>query len=160
MSGGREVLFCADSGNCADTHFNLGPEGRWSHCGRAADWGLLDYGAIHDRSIAEVFADPQRDELRRRNEILSREGCEGCGCWAVCHGGCPLDGYLNTGSLMGKSTWCLGKKDFVERYFTPITGITPTVAPAPRTCPTGMASRKKRGIGDDSPLDHHPDVAR
>ena len=102
MSGGRDVLFCADSGNCADTHFNLGAEGRWSHCGRSADWGLLDYGSIHDRSIAEVFADPQRDELRCRNEVLSQGSCRGCGCWAICHGGCPLDGYLNTGSLYGE----------------------------------------------------------
>ena len=125
ISGGKQVFFCADSGNCSNTHFSLGPEGRWSQCGRAADWGLLDYGTIFDRSISQIFSDPQRNELRRRNEILSNGECNGCTYWSICHGGCPLDGSLNTGSLMGKTGWCHSKRDFVERYFVPITGITP-----------------------------------
>lgn len=123
LSGGKEVFFCADSGNCSNTHFNLGPEGKWSHCGRSADWGLLDYGTIFDRSIEQVFSNPERNELRRRNDVLSNGECRRCAYWSICHGGCPLDGYLNTGFLMSKTTWCPGKKDFIERYFRPVTGL-------------------------------------
>lgn len=119
------AFFCADTGKCADTHIGLGPDGRWSHCGRSADWGLLDYGTIFDRSMSEVFASPERTELRLRSEVLFGGECRGCPYWPVCHGGCPLDGCLNTGSLMEKTGWCRGKRDFIDRYFVPITGIAP-----------------------------------
>jgi uncharacterized protein len=122
-SENHPVYFCADSGNCANTHINLGPQGRWSHCGRSADCGQLDYGSIFDRTIADVFADPKRDELRRRGEILLKGECAGCKYWTICHGGCPLDGWHNTGSFLGKTTWCHSKREFIERYFLPITGI-------------------------------------
>lgn len=132
LSGGKLVPFCADAGNCANTHFNLGPEGRWSHCGRAADWALVDYGTIFEWTISQVFSHPRREELRGRNEILSNGECSGCKYWAVCHGGCPLDASLNTGSLMGKSTWCHSKRGFIERYFVPVTGIVPQMPVAGR----------------------------
>jgi len=125
LSEKKQNYFCADGGRCADTHFNLGPEGRWSHCGRSADWGLLDYGMIFDRSIAQVFSDATRENLRQRNEVLSSGECRGCLWWSVCHGGCPLDGYMASGTLMGKTMWCRAKRDFIERYFIPVTGITP-----------------------------------
>jgi uncharacterized protein len=124
------VFFCADSGNCANTHIGLDPEGRWSHCGRSADWALLDYGSIFDRTIADVFADPQRAELRRRNAILAKGECRGCKYWTICHGGCPLDGRRNTGSFLGKTIWCHSKREFIERYFLPISGVRPNFAPA------------------------------
>jgi uncharacterized protein len=132
LSEKKQNHFCADSGNCANTHFNLGPEGRWSHCGRSADWGLLDYGLIFDRSISQVFCDAARDQLRRRNEVLSSGECRGCKWWPVCHGGCPLDGHMSSGTLMGKTGWCHGKRAFIENYFVPITGITPNLTSAER----------------------------
>lgn len=125
LSDKKHNFFCADSGNCANTHFNLGPKGRWAHCGRSADWGLLDYGSIFERSISEVFSDATRDLLRQRNKILSSGECRGCKWWSVCHGGCPLDGHMNSGELTGKTMWCNAKRDFIEHYFIPITGITP-----------------------------------
>jgi radical SAM protein with 4Fe4S-binding SPASM domain len=125
LSERKRNRYCHDSGNCANTHFNLGPEGRWSHCGRSEDWGLLDYGSISSRSISQVFCDTAREELRRRNEVLSSGECRDCRWWSVCHGGCPLDGHLSSGTLMGKTGWCRTKRDFIENYFVPITGITP-----------------------------------
>lgn len=119
---GAQNRFCADGGHCADTHFNLGPDGRWSHCGRSADWGLLDYGTVFERSVAEIFADAARQELRQRNEVLSRGGCRGCRWWPVCHGGCPLDGHMNTGSLLGKSIWCDSRRIFLEEHLLPVAG--------------------------------------
>jgi radical SAM protein with 4Fe4S-binding SPASM domain len=121
----KQNYYCADGGNCANTHFNLGPEGQWSHCGRSADWGLLDYGSIFDRSVSQVFSDAARDELRRRNEVLSGGECRDCKWWSVCHGGCPLDGAMGSGTLMGKTDWCRSKRDFIENYFVPIAGMTP-----------------------------------
>jgi uncharacterized protein len=124
LSETKQNHYCADGGRCADTHFNLGPAGRWSHCGRSADWGLLDYGSIHERSIADVFSDAAREELRRRDEILANGECRGCRWWSVCHGGCPLDGHMATGSLTGKTGWCRSRRDFIERYFLPVTGVS------------------------------------
>ena len=126
LSEKKQNRFCADGGNCSNTHFNLGPEGRWSHCGRSADWGLLDYGSVFDCSISQVFSNPEREQLRQRNENLSHGQCHHCPWWFVCHGGCPLDGHLHTGSLMGKTIWCDSRRGFIERYFIPVTGITPT----------------------------------
>jgi uncharacterized protein len=123
FSDTKQNYFCNDGGNCANTHFNLGPEGRWSHCGRSADWGLLDYGTIFERSISEVFSDAGRERLRHRNEVLSNGECSGCRWWPVCHGGCPLDGHMNAGTLMGKTLWCHAKRDFIERYVAPVTGL-------------------------------------
>jgi uncharacterized protein len=125
LSERKQNRYCTDAGNCANTHFNLGPEGRWSHCGRSADWGLLDYGSIFDRDISQVFADAAREDLRRRNEVLSNGACHGCRWWPVCHGGCPLDGHMGSGTLMGKTMWCHAKRDFIERYFEPVTGAPP-----------------------------------
>jgi len=120
LSEDRRTHYCQDGGNCADTHFNLGPGGRWSHCGRSADWGQLDYGTIFERSIAEVFADARREELRRRNQVLSGGDCRGCPWWNVCHGGCPLDGFMNTGSFSGRSLWCESRSRLIERYVVPV----------------------------------------
>ena len=126
---GHPVFFCHEAGNCADTHIALGPEGRWSQCGRAADWGVLDYGTIFERSIADVFADPRRAELRRRNELLPQGECEGCRYWPICHGGCPLDGWLNAGAFLGKTKWCHSKRAFIDRYVLPIVGPCADFAP-------------------------------
>lgn len=123
LSQSKHNHYCQDSGNCANTHFNLGAEGRWSHCGRSADWGLLDYGTIFERSISDVFADAAREQLRQRNAILSNGECRGCRWWAVCHGGCPLDGHMNTGSLVGKTMWCEAKRGFIEKHVAPAAGL-------------------------------------
>jgi uncharacterized protein len=127
LSETKQNRYCTDGGRCADTHFNLGPDGRWSHCGRSADWGLLDYGTIFDRSIAEVFAAPMREQLRSRNAALADGECRDCRWWDVCHGGCPLDGHMATGSLLSKTAWCEARRGFIERYFVPISG-TPLAA--------------------------------
>lgn len=115
----QSSLFCSDSGACAYSHLNLAPDGRVSQCGRSFDWGLLDYGSILDRSISQILADPQRAELLRRNEVLRAGECQGCRFWSICHGGCPLDGWAEGGSLMHKTGWCSAKRRFIEEYFEP-----------------------------------------
>ncbi|MFZ2446697.1 MAG: radical SAM protein [Syntrophobacteraceae bacterium] len=127
-------LLCADSGACAHSHLNLSSDGRMSQCGRAADWGLLDYGSIFEKTFSEVFADPQREIFLKRNEILPESDCKGCRFWEICHGGCPLDSWSATGSFLHKSEWCLAKKTFIEKYLEPTAGVH-TAAHIPGTTP-------------------------
>ena len=63
LVGDRKSLTCTDSGACAYSHLNVLPDGSASHCGRSADWGLLDYGSIRDKSFSQIFSDPQREIL-------------------------------------------------------------------------------------------------
>ncbi|MBM4275126.1 MAG: radical SAM protein [Deltaproteobacteria bacterium] len=113
-------LMCCDSGACAHHHINLLADGSMSQCGRSADWGLLDYGSIFDKSFSEVLADPQRDVLLERNTILPETKCKGCRFWDICHGGCPLDAWSASRSFLHKSEWCYAKKGFIEKYFEPL----------------------------------------
>ena len=62
LVGEGKSLTCTDSGACASTHLSVLPDGRASHCGRSADWGLLDYGSIHEKSFSQMFCrSPERD---------------------------------------------------------------------------------------------------
>ncbi len=116
---GNRRLMCGDAGECANSHIALMPDGTLSHCGRSADWGLLNYGSIFDKSFAEVMEDPQRETLLQRNEILPENECKDCSYWNICHGGCPLDAWSHDGSYLHRSGWCRSKKDFIEKYFEP-----------------------------------------
>jgi uncharacterized protein len=120
---GKMSLSCVDSGDCTYHHMNLAPDGETSQCGRSADWNLLQYGNIQDRSLSEILHDKQRDELKRRVEILRDSACRDCRFWNLCHGGCPLDAYAQHQSFMHKSEWCEAKREFIRNYFEPITGV-------------------------------------
>lgn len=127
----NNLLMCGDSGQCADQHINLLPDGSLSHCGRSADWGLLNYGSIFEKSFMEVLADPQREVLRQRNTVLPETECRGCRFWDICHGGCPLDAWSGAGSFLHKSEWCYAKKGFIEKYFEPLVHPDADAGPAP-----------------------------
>ncbi|HMD67460.1 MAG TPA: radical SAM protein [Chitinivibrionales bacterium] len=116
-------LGCCDSGECAYSHVNIAPNGETSQCGRSADWELLPYGNIQQRSLAEILADSQRDELARRNAVLRDGECAGCRFWELCHGGCPLDAWSQHKGFLHKSEWCDSKRMFITDYFEPITGL-------------------------------------
>jgi radical SAM protein with 4Fe4S-binding SPASM domain len=120
---GAFSLGCGDSGRCSDSHWNVAPDGAVSHCGRSADWGLLDYGTVFDTSFAEMLRDPQRRALVERNEVLPAGECRDCRLWAICHGGCPLDSWAVHRSFAHRTPWCEAKRRFVERTFEPVTGL-------------------------------------
>lgn len=120
LVGEGTSLTCTDSGACASTHLSVLPDGRASHCGRTADWGLLDYGSIHEKSFSQMFSDPQREVLRRRQAVLAETECQGCRVWDLCHGGCPVDGWFAAGSFLHKSGWCRAQKDLIEKYLEPL----------------------------------------
>lgn len=114
---------CSDSGNCAYTHIYIGPEGELSHCGRASDWDVFEVGNIQDMSIVDAFKSSYRQQLAMRSEHLQQTDCKGCEYFKICHGGCPLDGWNSTSSIMSKTEWCLSRKYFLKNYFEPITGL-------------------------------------
>ena len=120
LLGTDRSLVCSDSGTCAHHHINVQADGSISHCGRSADWGLLNYGSIFDKTFAQVFQDAQRSELLDRNKILPETECKGCRFWEICHGGCPLDAWSASGSFLHKSNWCYVKRGFIERFVEPI----------------------------------------
>lgn len=126
---GRRSLFCSESGDCTRTHFGLDPTGRLFQCGRSMDWDILDYGSINEKKFTDVLEDPQRIKLRERSPLLADTECKDCRFWDLCHGGCPLDAWRATGSLMRRTGMCEAKKIFIEKYFEPIvTGTKSTIS--------------------------------
>jgi len=117
---GRKSSMCTDSGACADSHVSVLPDGSAFHCGRAADWGLLPYGSIYEKSFSQIFSDPQREILKRRQAVLPATECRGCRGWDICHGGCPLEGWFAAGSFLHKSDWCRAKQELIETYVEPL----------------------------------------
>jgi radical SAM protein with 4Fe4S-binding SPASM domain len=120
---GQLSLGCVESGDCTYHHVNVTPDGETSQCGRSADWGLLQYGNIEDKSLAEILGDPQRGQLEERVRKLKDKDCRGCRFWEICHGGCPLDAYSKHKSFLFKSEWCESRRGFIERYFEPLTKV-------------------------------------
>ncbi|MBI2899250.1 MAG: radical SAM protein [Planctomycetes bacterium] len=119
LLGEDRKLSCRDSGRCADLYLNLGPDGRLSHCNRSCESGLLDYGTIREKTLAQALADPGRNVLRERSRILFEGECRGCRFWSLCHGGCPVEAWHETGSFLHKSSMCAARKDLIERYVEP-----------------------------------------
>lgn len=121
---GHSLAFsCGDAGRCHGTHLNVAPDGAVSQCGRSADWKLLDYGSLFNRSIVEILAHPEREPLRQRDAVLASSECADCRFWTLCHGGCPLDAWADKKSFHHKTAWCEAKRGFIEKYFEPITGV-------------------------------------
>ncbi|MEO5375359.1 MAG: radical SAM protein [Alphaproteobacteria bacterium] len=115
-------LYCREAGTCAATHLGVEPDGTYSHCGRASDRQVLEYGSVFERSFAEVLADPRRVPIAGRQTTLRQGACRDCRLWSLCHGGCPLDAVDATGDFAAPSPWCEATKAFIEDHFEPITG--------------------------------------
>jgi len=134
----KNSLTCEISGDCAYKWFYLGPEGEASHCGIGGDYGALSYGNIKDRSIHDILHDRQRDEMAKRQTVLLETKCKGCRFWRICHGGCPIAAYINSGDFNHPAPSCEETTIFFEKYFEPITGISVDLERAPqggRGCP-------------------------
>lgn len=113
---------CNNAETCG-LHLYLGPDGETSQCGRAADWDLLLYGNIKDKTLKEIFADSQRKVIDERYKVIAEGDCKGCEYWRICHGGCPLDAYNKYKDFNRKTDQCLSNKLFLKKYFEPITGL-------------------------------------
>lgn len=117
------AVCCSDSGNCAYSHIYIGPTGKYSHCGRSSDWDVFEIGDIDSMSIVEAFEHPYRKELAKRSAHLLENDCKGCPYFKLCHGGCPMDGWNKTDSILSKSEWCESRRYFLKHYFEPISGL-------------------------------------
>lgn len=120
---GQPSLGCVESGDCSYNYLNVAPDGETSQCGRSADWGLLQYGNIKDKSVEEILCNHQRNQLEERVKKLKGKNCRECRFWELCHGGCPLDAYSKHKGFMFKSEWCESRRSFIEKYFEPITNV-------------------------------------
>lgn len=118
-------MTCNDSGNCAYSHVYIGPLGEASHCGRSADWGLMDYGNINDLSLIDIFLNKQRLDIEKRKDILFNNECKDCEYWDICHGGCPMDSWNSKKDFSHKTNWCAANKIFLKKYFEPLTNLKP-----------------------------------
>lgn len=117
-----QCLGCGDAPTCG-LHLYLGPDGETAQCGRAADWDILSYGNIKDKSLKEIFSNEQRKLVDNRVNLLQQNDCKGCEYWRICHGGCPLDAYNKYKDYQRKTDQCMSKKLFLKKYFEPITGL-------------------------------------
>ena len=115
---------CSESGKCAYSHLYIGPDGEYSHCGRASDWAVFNVGSVDNMSIIEAFRASYRKELAKRTTYLAENDCKGCEYFKLCHGGCPLDGWNYRDTIFAKTEWCASRKLFLKKYFEPITGLT------------------------------------
>lgn len=155
---GRRSLLCSDSGDCTQTHFGVDPNGRFFQCGRSMDWDVLDYGSIQEKKFTDVLEDPQRMKLRERSPLLEQTECKDCRFWDLCHGGCPLDGWRATGSLMRRTGMCDAKKIFIEKYFEPVVRgakraiSVPGTASEPARCAPAKAGAKASCAKQKGPL--------
>lgn len=121
---GEQHLGCVDSGICGYEHIYIGPNGEASQCGRSADWNLIDYGNVKDRSLKDIMLDPKREMFFDRQNYLMHNDCKDCRFWKICHGGCPLDAYDEKEKNFDRKTfWCSMKSTFIEKYFEPVTGL-------------------------------------
>jgi uncharacterized protein len=118
----NSFMGCELSGRCAYRWVYIGPTGETSQCGRGGDFNLISYGSILDRSLQEIMSDKKRDEIDKRNVVLPEGECKDCRFWSVCHGCCPLDSIQEYNTFLKKSPNCVWVKNFLEKYFEPVTG--------------------------------------
>ncbi len=116
-------LSCEDSGRCAMRHWSIDSTGNVSQCGRSSDLGIMNWGGICEMSIDEMMKDKGLIELEKRSMRLKETDCKGCALFPICHGGCPIDGYVRYGSVSRKTGWCGAKKRFIAKYFEPVTSL-------------------------------------
>ena len=129
LEGKGLALGCEDSGSCAYGWMYVGPTGKASHCGRAGDYNILNYGNIRDKSIKEIFNDPQREQLAARDKFLAEGECKECRFWQICHGGCPLDAFMTNKTFLSRYPFCGSKPKLFERHIEPVTGIRVDLRP-------------------------------
>lgn len=124
---GVDELYCNESVDCGGLLY-IGPDGSLSQCGRASDWGLVDYGNIAAQSIADCLAHPVRRRLDERHRRLRAGDCKDCRLWSICHGGCPLDasGAGREAIFTRRSSQCEWFRTFITEHFEPVTGVTIT----------------------------------
>jgi uncharacterized protein len=123
VMNGNHRFICNDGGRCSSEFMFIGPDGSTSLCCTSADFGVISFGNIQEKSIADIFRDTVRDRIREKNYVLPKKECKGCRFWNLCHGGCPTEAYLEFGDFIHKSSMSCYRIRFVEKYFEPLSGV-------------------------------------
>jgi uncharacterized protein len=119
LMGEAEDLCCDDSGRCGRSHLGIDAMGRVYQCGRAMDSEVLEYGHLATHGLGEILSHPLKQQLEGRTSSLAGGECAGCSVFHLCHGGCPIDGYIYKDRWHGNTIWCESKKILLEEYLLP-----------------------------------------
>jgi uncharacterized protein len=119
LMGEAESLCCDDSGRCGRSHLGIDAVGRVYQCGRAMDSEVLEYGHLETHGLGEILGHPLKQQLEGRSKSLAASDCAGCSIFHLCHGGCPIDGYIYRDRWHGNTIWCQTKKILLEQYLLP-----------------------------------------
>jgi radical SAM protein with 4Fe4S-binding SPASM domain len=103
-------LPCIWRQNCADEFVSIDARGNVAQC----DCWVTSYP---EYSFGNIFDDVNFSELLDRSMVRRRfqsrpevlvqlESCVGCRYLSVCHGGCPVRAYANTGRFFVKDPYC------------------------------------------------------
>jgi uncharacterized protein len=108
--GDPTSLCCDGLGDCQKTHLGIGPDGGVNGCGRAIESGVTGYGNIFRDGLTRILRHPLRSRLSKRASRLREGPCRGCAYWRICHGGCPVDGWIYYGDLLRETYFCASRK--------------------------------------------------
>jgi len=138
------VLPCIWRQNCADEFVSIDARGHVAQC----DCWVTSYPEYWFGNIfgPETFTELlKKSQVRRlfqiRPEVLVQaESCIGCDYLSICHGGCPVRAYANTGKFLVKDPYCQVYKALFSTMETlaltagtsPPTGTEQNMMTAPR----------------------------
>jgi len=103
--------YCVMSEACAEEYISVEPNGQVSACDRFAGNSKISFGNITESSLEEIMTSPIRQEIMRRWSILNDGECKECEWRSICHGGCPHEAFVKTGSILEKDPNCEAYKE-------------------------------------------------
>jgi uncharacterized protein len=120
--GDPSSLCCDSRGGCQETHLGIAPDGGVYGCGRAIESKVHRFGNIFRDDLTQLLKHPLRSRLASRSSILQEGPCRDCAHWRICHGGCPVDGWIYHGDLFRETYFCASRKRLFahfEAFFGP-----------------------------------------
>lgn len=124
IASGKYSFCCDEAGICSYSHLGINPDGELYQCGRGMDAGVLKLGNLRETAIAGITNHPTKKLIASRQEMLESSECADCRFFDVCHGGCPIDSYINHNDLLHRSTFCETKKIFYQEFVEPLLGVS------------------------------------
>lgn len=109
---GTSVGLCVHEPNCAENYLSFSPDGEVYNCNRFIDYPTESFGNIMQQPLAEILNSAKRKQFAKRKEELDVV-CKDCKYYPICHGGCPNEQFVSSGSIMGKDSECI----FYSRIF-------------------------------------------
>jgi uncharacterized protein len=114
---GLYSLSCESTLTCPSSHLGIDVDGSVYSCGRGIDEGSFSYGNIHESEFTEILESKERARFANRAVYLRMTHCRGCPWWRYCHGGCPIDSRITTGTIFNRTNWCRSRKMFFEEVY-------------------------------------------